>query len=492
MRLRPALPALLCAALAACGPARVRVAYPAADSAEDRARAKALSQVYLVFGEEDADAGMGAFASALDAALKARGGAVLAYRAAPAGDDPFLAELAPSAVLAVGLSLGPLTRTDFEREVAVKDKDGKEEKRKAAYTRLSRALEATASLRPPGGGPGSGALRVRVEESEEKPRAEAGKVDAAAWTKRHGEKLVRSAARRLALALPSSRVVTRERVVYADKEDRASTEAAAKAGAGDWEAASALWAGRLEEGRGGWRDVWNLAVAAEQRQAYAEAARLFTKAGAAAGSDPEAAKVPFAQAAQDAERGAELASRSERAAAYFARPVAVLPFSDDTVSVDGPANLRRMTAEALRRGGYAVQDLEETDAALRRRGFSQGGQLARGRPEDFSRWTGAERLVFAHVAEFRNVMLGFLGRREVAGRLWVWDAAAEAETYAAEKSAVSQDGTADGAEASARLAEQLGKALLEAWRGRPLAAESTLWVVRSLSGLPLRPAPSSP
>ena len=146
-----------------------------------------------------------------------------------------------------------------------------------------------------------------------------------------------------------------------------------------------------------------------------------------------------------------------------------------------------MTAEALARGGYAVGGLEEVDASLRRHGYSQGGQLRRGKPADFARWTGADRLVFGDVTEFRNVMLGFLGRREVAGRLWVWDAAAGAEVYSAEESAVSQDGTLDGGDAGGRFAGQLGKALLEGWLGKPLAAESALWVMRSLQGLPMRP-----
>lgn len=486
MRPRPAPVLFLAAALAACGPARIRVAYPAGDSPAEVAAAQALSQVYVVFSEEDGTEDLGAFAARLDEGLRARGGAVLAYRAAPPGEDPFLPLLAPSSVLRVTLALGPLRRTDFEKEVKSKDKDGKESVQKQAYTRLERRLEASAVLTAPDGSAESFRRTVSAERSEEKPRAEAQKLSEASWQGRHAEPLLKAAAASLAAALPAPPTVTRHRDLHVEKEDAASKEASGKAAEGAWEQASALWAARLEEGRGGWRELWNLAVAAEQRKAYAEAERLFLKARDAAAGDPSAT-APFAEAAADAGRGARLFSRSEAAAAYFARPTAVLPFSDETTSVDGPANLRAMTAQTLARGGYATLDISDVDRALRRRGYSQGGQLKRGKPAEFARWTGAERLVFGDVTEFRNMMLGFLGRREVAGRLWLWDAESEAEVYSAEKSAVSQEGTLDGAEATGLLMGQLGKALLEGWTGKPLGAESALWVVRSLQGLPLRP-----
>ncbi|TBR24549.1 hypothetical protein EPO15_03855 [bacterium] len=485
MRAR-SFPLLLAAALSACGPAAVRVAYPAGDSPEDLAAAKALSQLYLVFSPEDGDNDLGTFAAALDEGLRARGGAVLAYRAAGPEADPFLAELAPSAVLSADLTLGPLERSDFEKEVKSKDKDGVETVRKDPFTRLTRRLSVSLRLTGPDGS-GLGSRTVAAEESEEKSRAEAPKVGESSWMGRHGEKLMKEAAKRAAAALPAPRAVTRDRVLFVDKEDPASKDASAKAQDGAWEDASALWADRLAEGRGGWREVWNLGVAAEQRKAYAEAARLYRKAGAEASSDTAAAQVPFSEAAADASRGAALFARSESAAAFFARPTAVLPYSDDTTSVDGPANLRRLTAAALRRGGWAVADVEATDRLLRRHGYSQGGQLKRADPADLAAWTGAERLFFGDVSEFRNVMLGFLGRREVVGTLRLWDAGPGAEVYSVEKSAVTQDGTLDGADATGRLAGQLGKALFEAWSGKPLGAESALWVVRALQGLPLRP-----
>lgn len=486
MRARTAALAALAGSLAACVPGTVRVAYPSGDSPEDVAAAKALSQVYVVFAAEDGEQDLGAFAAALDEGLRARGGAVVAYRAAGNEPDPFVAELAPTAILSVDLTLGPLERSDFEKEVKTKDKDGVETVRKDPFTRLTRRLAASLALRGPDGGD-RGSSTVLSEASEEKPRAEAAKVGEGSWLGRHGDKLMRDVAKRAAAALPAPRVVTRDRELFIDKKDDTSKNAASKAFDGAWEEASALWVARLEDGRGGWRELWNLAVAAEQRKAYAEAARLYRKAGAEASSDTAAVKVPFSEAAADSLRGAALFSRSTAAAAFFSRPTAVLPYSDDTTSVDGPANLRMLTAAALRRGGWAVTDTEETDRALRRHGYSQGGQLKRADPSDLAQWTGTERLFYGNVAEFRNVMLGFLGRREVVATLRLWDAEPGADVYSVEKSAVSQEGTLDGGDATGRLAGQLGKALLEAWTRKPMGAESALWVVRALQGLPLRP-----
>lgn len=487
--MRPRLPLapLLAGALAACVPSRVRVSYPASDDPAALAAAKVLSQVYAVFPEEDADADLGAFAAAFEEALKARGGSLLAYRAAPPGPDPFLKELAPSAVLSVDLAWGPLLREEFQKEVKTKDKDGVEKTEKRPFTRLKRRLEAVVSLRSVDAADGGTLESVSAERSEEKGSPEARKVSEAAWMSRHGGELIKAVARSAAAALPAPRTVTREREVFFDKEDPASKAASEKALGGSWEEASALWAERLEEAKGGWRELWNLAVAAEQRRAFAEAERLFRKAGESAAGDPASEKTPFADAAADAARAQRFAPRSESAATFFSRTTAVLPFSDETTSVDGPANLRWMTYDALRRGGWAVGDPHNVDARLRELGYSQGGQLKRVDPAALSRRLGAERLFFGDVTQFRNVTLGFFGRREVEGSLRLWDASAGGEVYAAERAVVNQDGTIDGGDAAARLAGQLGKSLLENWLRKPLGTESALWVSRVLQSLPMRP-----
>ncbi|MBI3297453.1 MAG: DUF799 family lipoprotein [Elusimicrobia bacterium] len=482
------LPALL-ALLSACAGPTVRVSYPAPRDAADESVAKALGQVYVIFSPREDEDDLGVFVERLDKALAGRGGSVLAYRTGGPGTDPFTASLAPSSLMRVFLQRGPVQRADFDKEVKSKDSEGKEVSKLVPHVRVSCRLDVALSLSVPGGAAPLASRELSLTHSSEHSKQEARNLSDAAWLRKHAEKLLAQGAFRAAGALPPARSVGRVRPLHVDKDDAVSKDAASRAQQGFWEAASELWARRMEEGRGGWRDLSNLALAAETRRAFGEAARLYKRARESAGSDAEAAKVPWEQIQADLELGGRLVSRSEAAAAWFAQPVAVLPFSDETTSVDGPANLRKMTAQALAKGGYAVLPDDEVDRALRRHGYSQGGQLSRGKPADFAEWTGAKRLVFANVTEFRNVMLGFLGRREVAGDIRFWDAAEGRDLHAASNSSATRSATLDGGEAAGRLLGQLGTSLLENWIGKPLGPESTLWVVRSLRGLPLRPGP---
>ncbi|TPW18256.1 MAG: hypothetical protein FD126_3490, partial [Elusimicrobia bacterium] len=243
--MRARSPLLLALALAACGPASVRVAYPAGDSPEDVAAAKALSQLYLAFTEDDALADLAPFAAQFDETLRARGGSVLAYRSGTAGADPFLEALAPSAVLRVDLAEAPLRRTDFEKEVKTKDKEGQETTRKDPFTRFEGRLDVSATLAAPDGTSPAVLRSVSATESTEASRAEAAKTTDDAWRRRHGERLLKAAAKLLANALPAPRALTRVRLLNVDKEDPASKAASDKALRGSWEEASALWAERL-------------------------------------------------------------------------------------------------------------------------------------------------------------------------------------------------------------------------------------------------------
>jgi len=163
----------------------------------------------------------------------------------------------------------------------------------------------------------------------------------------------------------------------------------------------------------------------------------------------------------------------------------VLPLSDDTNSVDGPDQVRRLIYETLRTGGYAVVPLEEVDASLREQGFSQGGQLRTIEPDQIAQWLGAELVLFGHLDTFEAVMLGAYHRRAVGGNLSLWDSKTHASAFSA-KETVSVE-SASLKKVGERLASQLAKGLWERMRGKPLAYESQLYVHRSLESLPLRP-----
>ncbi|MBI5596970.1 MAG: DUF799 family lipoprotein [Elusimicrobia bacterium] len=473
-------------ALSACAAPEVRIAYPQPQTPSQEAMVKALSQVFLDFPQPAE--GLKEFAAGFDAALAARGGSVLAYRAAPAVPDGVRESLSPSAVVTITFEPLSVVRADTVREVKGKDAQGKETVTKVPYVKRTARLPVQLSLTSADPAVPRCERAVSAEFSEERTREDAARTDDAAWLRKASAKLMRAAGRKAGAALPAPRLVEHRRPVFIDSQDKASKEAAEHAFKGAWEAASALWAARVDDGRGGWRDLWDLALAAESRRVYPEAERLYRLAQERAGGDPEAAPLRFDEVLSDLSSGARLLARSEAAAAYFGRPTAVLPFSDDTTSVDGPANLRRLVAEALTDGGWSVIPSDEVDAALRRNGFSQGGQLKKTTPAKLASWTDADRLVFGHIDEFRNIMLGSIGRRLVAGTLRVWDAASRADAHLSEKKAETTE-VAGPNDAGARFSAQLGKALVENLRGKPLAEESASWVERVLQGLPLRPPP---
>ncbi len=483
MRARQAL--LVCAAalLAACASNTVRLSYPMPGDAPQTAAAKALSAVYVAFEGAGEDDDLGGFAKGLDAALAERGGNVLAYRRAEPGPDPYVERLAPRGVLHVSLEPAAVTRADFENEVKSKGKDGVETTSKVPMTRLTARMKAAASLEAPDLPPVE--TRTGVQTSQTFSRETAKYRDDADWLREKLPSLFAKAGKNLGQNLPAPASVTRTRTIYEDEKDEVSKQAAGKAREGHWEDASALWAQRMEGGSGSWRDLANLALAAEVRKVFPEAERLYRKAREAAGADPEAAKVPWDAVLADLAGARALVPRVEAAHAWFSAPLAVLPFSDETTSVDGPENLRRMAARALEAGGYLVIPLDEVDAALRRHGFSQGGQLKLGTAEKFAAWTGAQRLLFGHVAEFRNIMLGVYGRREVSGNLRLWDKT-EGEILSVSPDVVREE-TAKGDRAAANFFGELASALFEGMLRKPLGAESARFLLRGLQGLPLKP-----
>ena len=480
---RARLAALIALLTCACAAPEVRLTYPQPQTPQQEALARSLSQVYLAFSQPTDS--MREFAAAFDQGLASRGGAVLAYAFSPSEQDPAAAALAPSAVVRISLEPISVVRTDTVKEVKSKDSEGKETVSKVPYVKRTARLQVQMAMASASGGSGPGRT-VSVDFSDERAKESAEKTDDAAWLRKAHVRLMRSAGRKAAGALPGPPLVQRSRPVFVDGKDPASAEARDHAFKGAWEAASALWASRLEEGRGGWRDLWDLALAAESRRVFPEAERLYRLAQEKSAGDPEAAALKFDEVFSDIATAARFLGRSETGAAYFARPTAVMPFSDETTSVDGPANIRRMLAEALTEGGWAVIPSDEVDAALRRQGFSQGGQLKKTTPAKLAAWTDAERVLFGNISEFRNIMLGALGRRTVAGTIRIWDAGAGTDAYSSEKKVETVE-TAGPDDAAGRFSAQLGKALVENLRGKPLAEESSLWVERVLQGLPLRP-----
>ncbi|MBI3507640.1 MAG: hypothetical protein HY059_22620 [Proteobacteria bacterium] len=170
---------------------------------------------------------------------------------------------------------------------------------------------------------------------------------------------------------------------------------------------------------------------------------------------------------------------AEGRAAWFAPPLAVLPFSDETTSVDGPVAVRKLLWSELEAGGYEVLPLDAVDEALRPKGFTQGGQLKAAKRSDLAAWTSSKRLLFGNV-EYYHLLPASL----VAGGIELWDAGS-AKTVFLSSATAAMEKSLPGAFDTVRRTSGLG------WTATMLlpTAETVRFVRRALRGLPLRASP---
>ena len=505
MNARLTLPAACLTMICACGAPRVSVRYPAADTPQARGRALAMSHAYLLvspakrvpnpalgkalkkikfLGDRVFDVDAGALAARISKAFEGAGGSLLAYRISDSeGEDPFIERLDPTALLRVSLDAFSVEQSRVERKTSTKDP-----KTKKAVERVAVFWTHQARL--------SGTFRFEAREAGEilsgsilvEHRGELQGLDGGEakrrWLRRSWPALLDKTAKAVVAGLGPAKGVTRSRTIFVDKGDPASKSAAKLAQQGRWVKAAGIWAGGLEHDEAAWRDLMNLGLASEREGLYAEAKRIYAKAKNLSQGDPAAAKIRWDEIFSDLDSVQALGlGRAEKARAWFDAPIAVLPFSDNTTSVSGPAMLREMVWKKLKDGGYAVLDLEDGDRRMRAHGYSMGGQLPKGKPAQFCKWTGAARLVFGEIDEFRNLMLGPLGKRIVAGELRLYDAGAERDIWSSAEPVVN---AAIGGKES-EIGNQIGRAFLESWMRKPLAAESKEFVRINLETLPLRP-----
>ena len=228
-----------------------------------------------------------------------------------------------------------------------------------------------------------------------------------------------------------------------------------------------------------------LGVAAEVRKDFSAAREYYLRAREAAAGDKDAKAVRWRELLSDVEL---MLSTGPAAAAperdWFSVPAAVLPFSDETTSIDGPPMLRTLFYEALKAGGYAVQPLEETDRLLLARGFTQGGQLRAANPAEICGWLGAERLFYGNIGSFGEVMAGVYNRRLIQGKLSLWDLSERDFVWSEEHSVVK---VSTPKSLLGGLFSQLARGLLERVKGKPLAYEGSLFASETAETLPTRP-----
>lgn len=294
----------------------------------------------------------------------------------------------------------------------------------------------------------------------------------------------------LTTMLPVS-VVTRYRTLYVSDDDPSSKEALAAAKRDQWEKAMPVWKARTAAAPTDWKAQWNLGVWAEHRRDFTAARGYYKSAQEISRSSKEAPTAWDALYA-DLDKPIDLQNNApDTAQTWFKQRLAVLPFSDVSTSMDGPANVRKLTQSMLTKCGYAPLPLEEVDSVLRDQGFTQGGQLKAATPEQLAAWLKADYLLFGHLENFDEFTLGIIGRKNVSGTFKVWSAEKKDFLWTRD-GRVSRTATVSGTKA-ADVGFGFLQQLVGSWADKashqPMSEESAYFVADQLSELPRRPIP---
>lgn len=484
--------------LAGCGGTYcVRVPYNVPDMPGAAAARPALSAMYLkvVTAPTAEVSGIVALATALGAkqdselrpaelakraaaALRRPGASVCAWRVDKGtADDPFTARLAPAGLLVIRAMPPSISSRKEERSSVYYDKKKQRQTVKNKVWAYSASIYAEVKLYswPALTELDSWSDTFSFEEdrlNDSKPQDE--------WYEDNESKLFSPLVTRL-VGRYAGRPVGRLRPVFAVKKDAESEEALKLAQHDRWDKAGEIWARRAAAG--GWRDLLGLAVAAELRKDYAAAGENYRLAQAAAAGDKDSKAVRWDEIYRDLEIFSATATASGCGAEWFGARTALLPFTDETTSVDGPELVRGLVFENLKAAGYNMVPLAAGDETLRRHGFSDGGQLAASKPAELAKWLDAGRLVYGDVSDFGEIMAGIYNRRTVKGSARVWDAVTGAE-QSFEESVVKVKTPKSFA---AGMFGQLAKGLAERIKNKPLAYESGLFASQLTENLPNKP-----
>lgn len=452
-------PAALCLLLCGCGTSSfVRMPGRVPATPQEGARACALRSAYAVVSVPSAWVRPEPLAAGLARVLAKGGLGLRAWRSGPAAADPFAEALAPSGVVFVAVS-APSVRSSSTSAV-----------HQMRFSTTARVDEYPS---------GRTLAELRAEETLSEESAQGSEEWMRGALGRALAKAGESLGERL---LPKTKSPTRR--IFRRKGDRQSGAALALARRGRWEEAERAWSGRAE-GPGAWRELNNLAVAAESRGERERALELYEKARLASAGDPEAARIAWHEIR--AELSEETPCARTRPTRWFARRIAVLPFSDQVTSLDGPELARRLLHQELARAGLDVMALEAVDAVLKGKGFTQGGQLVAARADEIAAWLGADLVLYCDVEDYNEISLGIYHRRSVAGTLKVVDASGKV-LWQGREAAMRQ---AAGGKALQRLAGQLARSWIERLKKSPLKEEAEAFAAAAAARLP-RPVPDVP
>ena len=404
---------------------------------------------------------------------------VLAYRVFRTQDesDPYIRYFHPSGVLELKISAPAVSVRRENRSSAYYDKDKRKQTVKSVVWVYSASIRVDTKLLSGAGGKVLDKMSDTFACSGERFDNSRSAAD---WYAENEEKLFGAVTARIS-ARYVGRPVLRERPLFREKNDPGSAKAADLARNGRWLEAENIWAGRLRA-RKNWRDMMDLAVAAEARKNYRAARDYYLGARESSAGDPEAKPANWGEIMGDLDIMLSTGSAAMPAGDdWFAGAAAILPFTDETTSIDGPPMLRVLMRESLSDAGYRIQPLEDTDKLLLAHGMTQGGQLGAADQAEICKWLGVERLFYGDINEFEEVAAGRYSRRMIKGRLILWDLGAGNFIWGLDTAVVK--GNAPKIFPGGMF-PQLEQGLIERFRNEPLAYEASVFSAKMTEALP--------
>lgn len=428
-------------------------------------------------GEQLPDMDLHDLGSRTAKALRGPGSRVCAFVVEKAGGGPgdFAARFEPTGLLVVSLKRPALSYAKEERTVVRNDKKKGRQTVKTSVWKYSASLGAEVHLLS---WPDKAVIDNWAEiASVSEDRFDKNR-DLENWYVSKEENLFRKLASAVG-ARYAGRRVDRFRPLFKIKDDKDSEKAVSLARSGKWDEAVSIWSGRASSG-GGWRDLLGLAVASEVSGEYEPAMERYKEAQAAASGDKQAKPVRWGEIYRDLENAMAAPAAMKCDRSWFGVKTAVLPFSDQTTSIDGPELLRQLLFDRLKAAGYDLVPLETTDDILRRHGYSDGGQLGAAKPSALAGWLGADRLIFADISDYGEIMAGIYNRRMVAGSARLWEKGSGEVSFEESVVRVRTEKNLLGG-----LAGQLARGMVERLKKKPLGYEAGIFSRRLSGNLPV-------
>ncbi|MEA3306997.1 MAG: DUF799 family lipoprotein [Elusimicrobiota bacterium] len=266
--------------------------------------------------------------------------------------------------------------------------------------------------------------------------------------------------------------VSKNRRVFFKEKDAESEKAYKLSQKRKWNKAEKIWLKRIKE-KSDWRDILNMGVAKELKKDYSAALKYYRLAKTKSAGVKEAKGIKWKGIFKDIDFATSGAIKIKKSSfKWFDYKIAVLPFSSEVVSMDGPVMLRKMISEGLKEEGYNILDIEKTDALLRENGYSDGGQLRWVKKKKICRWLNVDAVIAVNITDFNDIKAGLYNKRKVAGNLVFWSLADKKEVLTVSEEVLKIKMPKSLVKG---LIGQVAKSWLEKLKNKPLAYESVVF-----------------